>query len=275
MSGRLGRTVAWTGVAVLVVLVLALGGWRLHGGRWVRVETASMGTDAPVGTLLWVAPARFESLRPGDLITFRPPGAASTYSHLVRSVNADGTVSTQGRITAPDPWRIRPENLVGKVVWRWSGVGWLLVAAPVLALGGLLVTMICWRVRDRDLRLPVALVGGACVVALALVVYRPLTRADQLAFVPSAGGARATYVSTGLLPVRVAAAGGNDVVLHDGEVGSVLAPSSVHAGKTRYRVAVGPHLPAGWQAALASACFLPAVVSGRQRRRAHRGNRRS
>jgi hypothetical protein len=252
-SGIGARLVA----VALVAIVVGLAGWRLHGGGWERVETASMGTQAPVGTLLWVAPADFASLRPGDLITFRPPGTDATYSHLVRSINADGTISTQGRITAPDPWRLHAQDLLGRVVWSWKGVGWLVLAAPLLVLGGLVVTLASRQARDRDLRVAIALIGAACVIALCLVVYRPLTRADQISFVPVAGGARATYVSTGLLPVRITGSGGHSVVLSDGQIGSVLATTRTGGTHHRFAVSVRPDIPWTWWLAVVGACFVP------------------
>ncbi|MFL6160369.1 MAG: hypothetical protein ACJ72D_30135 [Marmoricola sp.] len=258
---RWGRTAVWAAVAALVAMTVLMVGWRLHGGRWVRVETASMGTQAPVGTLLWVAPVRYDDLRPGDLVTFRAPGSGATYSHLVRSRNADGTISTQGRITAPDPWRLGPDDVIGKVVHTWPGVGWLVVAAPVLIGGGALVAALCWRVRDRDLRLPLAVVGVAVVLAVGLVVYRPLTRAEQISFVPAAHGARATYVSTGLVPVRLSARGGDSVVLRDGQVGSVLARAT-GAEHRRYAVTISPQLALRWWLVLVGACFTPALARG-------------
>jgi hypothetical protein len=258
----LRRAAAWCGVAVLIAFTVALIGFRMQGGRWVRVETASMGTEAPVGTLLWIRPTDFDSLRPGDLITFHPPGRHDlTYSHLVHTVNADGTLSTQGRITAPDPWKIAPEDLIGKVVMRWPGAGWVLLAAPVLVPGALLVLLLVRRIRDRDLRLPVAVVGGALVVVVALVAYRPLTQAEQLSFVPVDQGARATYVSTGLLPLRLTARGADPVILRDGQVGSVVARKQPHAeGHSRFAVTLHPHIPFGWWVALVGLCFAPALT---------------
>lgn len=267
---RATRIASWAGVLVLVALVVGLGAWRLHGGHWVRVETASMGTEAPVGTLLWVAPAEFDRLRPGDLITFTPPGRGeATYSHLVRSVNADGTISTQGKVTAPDPWRIGPEDVVGKVVLRWPGVGWLVQAAPVLLAGAFVVWILVRRLRDRELRLPAAVIGAALVLTAALAVYRPLTRAEQLSFVPVDGGARATYISTGLLPLRLSAAGADDVVLRDGEVGTVTStlPTDAQGDSERYAVSLHPAIPRTWWLVLVGCCFAPAAVRLLARRR--------
>lgn len=266
-AGRGRAILAWLGVGFLVATTVVLIGWRVHGGRWVRVETPSMGTTAPVGSLLWVEPVRYRDLRRGDLITFTPPGSpGTTYTHLIRSVNRDGTLSTQGRITAPDPWRLTQADVVGKVVMRWPGVGWVVLAAPVLLLGTVLVVTVAGRVRDRDLRLPVVVVGGSLVLVAALVIYRPLTRADQISFVPAGHGARATYVATGILPVRISASGGTAVVLHDGQVGAVStnAPTRDSGHSSRYSVTVSPALSLIWWMALILACFVPAFLRGAQ-----------
>ncbi|GAB4004759.1 S26 family signal peptidase [Nocardioides ultimimeridianus] len=258
MSRRLLTLAHWLLLAVLVGAVATAGGWRLTGGRWERVETASMGTVAPVNTLLWVEPASFETLRPGDFITFHPPGHPDlTYSHRVAVVDADGTIQTQGEITARDPWRLTRGDLVGKVVLRWKGVGWLIVAAPVLLGGGLVLWVLVWSVRDRSWRAPVAIVGGALLLSVAIVVYRPLIRAEQLGFGEAPGGARATYVSTGLAPIRLQAYRGAHVDLRDGQVGSVTITQKDPSG--RYGVAVHPHLPPWWWLAIVAVCFLPAL----------------
>jgi hypothetical protein len=137
----------------------------------------------------------------------------------------------------------------------------------VLILGGLLVGTVALRIRDRDLRLPVAVVGGSLVVVVALVVYRPLTQAEKLAFVPDGAGARATYVSTGLLPVRLSADGADPVVLADGEVGSVLTrhATGVEAGR-QFTVSIRPAVPWTWWLVLIAGCFVPCVTVAVRRR---------
>jgi len=263
------RIAAWAGVAVLLALTVVLAGWRMQGGRWVRVETPSMGTHAPVGTLLWIKAVPADSLHPGDLITFTPPGSKGvTYSHEIKRIYPDGTMSTQGRITAVDPWRIRASDVVGKTVMRWPGVGWMVLAAPVLLLGAALVATVTARLRNRDARLPVAVIGGSLVIVVALVVYHPLTGADRLSFVPDGSGARATYVSTGVLPVRLSAEGAESVVLSDGEVGSVLTEhaTGVEAGK-QFTVSVRPAVPWGLWVGLIVCCFVPGIAGTLRRQR--------
>lgn len=252
------RVVQWLLLAVIVVGLVWAGVWRVQGGKWERVETASMGTTAPVGSLLWVEPTDFKELKVGDFITFHPPGSTGqTYSHRVHTINANGTIGTKGQITNPDPWEIRSGDVVGKVTMTWKGVGWIVKAAPVLFIGGLVLWLIIRKLRDESWKLPFAIVGASLILSLAIVIYRPLIQAEQLGFAPVAGGAKATYVSTGLLPLRLKAYHGGHVDLRDGEVGSVVSDKKDPYG--RYGVSLHPHLPFWWWVVLILVCFIPAL----------------
>ncbi|MEV5002014.1 hypothetical protein [Nocardioides sp. LML1-1-1.1] len=251
----------WPRVLAAAVAVVALGGclgWRADGGTWVHVESPSMGTAAPVGSLLWVGHVDPDRLRPGDFITFRAP-TGGTYSHRVLTRHDDGTLATKGDLPGPDPWRTDPADVVGEVRATWPGVGWLVVAAPLL-LPGLALVLLARGLVRRDRRLPVTMVLGAVVVSVVLAVYRPLLGAEQVAFVPAGAGARATYVGTGLLPVRLHAeeAGGESVVLRAGEVGSVHVRSAGADGD--FRVGLAPDLPRWWWLAVVLGCLTPAAV---------------
>jgi len=258
--------VAWALVVVLAGFVAFCGIWRAQGGRWERVETPSMGTVAPVGTLLWVKPVPFDTLRPGDFISFHPPGRPGvTFSHRVLARHADGTLSTKGVIPAPDPWRLGPGDLVGAVRMRWWGAGWLVTAAPLLILGMLVIGVVRTLLRPA-LRLPVTVVLVAVVAGLALAVYRPLDSAVQLGFrTVAGGGADATYVGTGLLPVRVDAVAGDHVVLAAGQVGRVHVPVADATG--HFRVRLSPVIPSWFWAGLVGLCFAPALASTVRRRK--------
>ncbi|HEX7716530.1 MAG TPA: S26 family signal peptidase [Marmoricola sp.] len=266
MSRPVREVARWLAVAVVLSFVTLCLVWRLDGGRWERVETPSMGTVAPVGTLLWVRPADFDTLRPGDFITFRPPGSSGeTYSHRVLARDPDGRISTQGVLSAPDPWRLTADDVVGKVEMRWWGVGHLVRAAPLLLLGGLL-TVGAYVAVARRWKVPVALVLGCAVLSAAIAWYRPLVDAQQLSFAPSAGGgADASYVGTGLLPIRLTAHDGPSVVMHAGEVGQVHVDRVDAGGKLR--VTLAPAVPWWWWLALVVPCFVPAVAASRPRPR--------
>jgi hypothetical protein len=259
VTGSIRRVLAWTALLGVVALLLFSLWWRVEGGRWMRVETPSMGTRAPVGTLLWVRPAPFDTLQPGDFITFHPPGRPDlTYSHLVHARNADGTLTTKGVIPAVDPWRIGPSDVIGTVRMQWWGAGWLVAAGPMLLAGGCLV-MAVRAVVSKRWKAPVALVLGSVVLVATVLWWRPLLGADRLAVAPDAsGGVTVTYVGTGLLPVRVSAEGGGTVVLSDGEVGSVeTAPGSADRLNL---IRLGPAITWWWWVLLVAVCFVPALA---------------
>lgn len=252
----------WLRVLAAAVAVVALGGclgWRADGGTWVHVTSPSMGTTAPVGSLLWVGRADPADLEPGAFITFRAPNGG-TYSHRVLARYDDGSLATKGDLPGPDPWRIAPGDVVGEVRATWPGVGWLVVAAPVL-LPGLGLVLLARALVRRERRLPVTMVLGAVLVAVVLGTYQPLVGAEQVAFVPDATGARATYVGTGLLPVRLQARepGGAAVVLHPGEVGSVEVHEPDAGGG--FRVGLVPALPPWWWLAVVALCMAPAAFT--------------
>lgn len=254
------RAAGWVVVAVLVVFIVFCGVWRATGGRWERVETPSMGTVAPVGTLLWVRPVSFAKLEPGDFITFHPPGRSGvTYSHRVYERNADGTISTKGVIPAPDPWRLRAGDVVGQVKMRWWGVGWIVAAAPILLVGFVIVALVR-RVLHRDWKLPATVLLGAVVVTAAIVWYKPFLNAQQLAAAPAkTGGVEVSYVGTGLLPIRLSAREGASVVIRAGQVGTV----QVVKADANHRLAVNlsPAVPWWVWLGLVLGCFSPALYS--------------
>ncbi|GAB3762998.1 hypothetical protein FB382_001330 [Nocardioides ginsengisegetis] len=247
---------------LLAVLVLGLAfvvGWRVTGGHLERVESPSMGTRAPVGSLLWVRPVDAGVLRAGDFITFHPPGhPEQTYSHLVRAVHGDGTLSTQGAISGKDPWRVEPSDVVGRVVHVWRGIGWIVQAAPVLLLGALVIALLV-RVVRRSWRLSVVVGGASLALTAALMIYQPLVQAEQLAFVPiDGGGARASYVGTGVFPIRMSSWDGADAaVVRSGQVASVDVRRADPHGS--YAVSMDPQIPAWFWGLLVGLSFLPAV----------------
>jgi hypothetical protein len=244
-------------VVVTLGIVVFAGYWAITGGRWYVVKTPSMGTAAPVGTLLWVQPTKITDLHVGEFITFHPPHSTLTYSHRVFALNSDGTVSTKGQITAPDPWKLTAADIVGKVDMRWWGMGWLVRAAPLLIIGGLAVWFGLRRFASPQWRLPVAVVGTAVLLCIAVVVLHPLTRAERLSSVAEGSGGRATYISTGLLPLRLDAGHGAHVDLRDGQVGSVLSTHVDRHGLAP--VALRPHISWSFWLVLVLTCFLPAL----------------
>jgi hypothetical protein len=254
------RVTRWVAAGLAAGFLIFAAGWWIEGGRWVRVETPSMGSVAPVGTLLWIKPVAFDQLKVGDFITFHPPGVRNTtFSHRVYKIDAHHTIETKGVIPAADPWKLTAGDIVGKVHMRWWGFGWVVVAAPILLIGSLLAVAVVRVVRERW-RLPVGLVLASLVLTVALSVYRPFINAQQIAFAPTtSGGASATYVGTGLLPIRLQALNGAHVDLNDGQVGTVHVVKADN--KHHLRVTLTPVVPWLFWVGLVLLCMIPGIYS--------------
>ncbi|HZP15984.1 MAG TPA: hypothetical protein VFA96_09200 [Nocardioides sp.] len=259
------RILEWVALALVVGFLAFCGWWRLSGGTWRQVETPSMGEVAPVGSLLWVEPVHVSSLKVGDFITFHPPGnPTQTYSHQIYRIDPQGIV-TKGVIPAPDPWHLTDRDVVGRVAAVWPGVGWIVRAAPVLLIGAILTALVV-RFAGRSWRLPAAVLLGSLTVTVAITWYRPFVNAVQLSFAPTSAGARASYVSTGLLPIRLSASErsqallpGGSTVMRDGQVGEVVVHTADDHG--RFAVKLSPAVPLWWWMVLIGVCFMPALWS--------------
>ena len=258
--GRLATAALWGMVGLGVILVLLAVGVRLSGGNWFIVQTPSMGEAAPVGTLIVTTPTGHTRVQVGEIVTFHPAGAPQdTYTHRVVGIDRTGRIITRGDVNgAQDGWRIPPALVVGRAVAVLPGVGWLIRALLLLLAGGAAVWGATALLRRRDHRLAARFTGLSLVLAAVLAWLRPLLAVTTLQVSATAGSARATVISTGLLPVRVSARGGTAVNLVDGQVGELTTP--VPAGG-HYVLDVAVHLPfSGW-VVLALFCLTPTIVS--------------
>jgi hypothetical protein len=250
----------------LLVLLLAAVAWTLLGGGWRVVETPSMGTRAPVGSLVQVGRAAVADVAVGDLVVVRPSGTGRTWTHEVMRVHDDGTLSTAGRLSGPDPWRIADDELVGRVTFVVPGVGWVIIMAPLLIALTVVVAVVL-RLSRPSWRLPLGIVAAAAAFSLMLVVYHPLEGAQQLAFSSAGEGAVGTWVNTGLLPLRltpVVGEGAASAVIGTGEVATVAFDAPGPSG--RFAVRGTPVVPWPVWVAIAALCFLPAVIETLRRR---------
>ena len=248
-------------LATVVLGVIAGAWWYASGGRWLVVQTPSMGQAAPVGTLLWVEHVDPGDLRVGDIVSFSPPGSPSTYTHRIAAIAADGTITTKGDANATtDPWQLAPAAIKDRVAARWWAVGWLIRAAPILAVGAVLINVLVRRFTAPRWRVPAATVSTAVLVTLPIWIYRPLIGAQLVTFGQDGdGGARATYISTGLLPVRLSAPDAPRLILDSGATGSIVTRHLDASG--RFTADLAPHLPWWLWAVVLGACFVPALWS--------------
>ncbi|MBL0747625.1 S26 family signal peptidase [Nocardioides baculatus] len=231
------------GVVVLLIGVGVATSWLLAGGRWLRMDTPSMGTAAPVGSLLWVRPVELEDVAVGDLVTVRPADAGGrTYTHRVVSTTPRG-LRTGGVLSGEDPWVIDQARLVGRVDHVWPVLGLVLRLAPLL-LALLLAAFLAPARLPERWRLPVRIVGVSLALSVVLVVHQPLTDARMLAFDTGAEGARTTWVNAGQVPLRLRAPStGASATMGPGETATVAVARTDARG--RYVVSVRPDLP-GW-----------------------------
>lgn len=250
---------AWcVAVGSALALVLALG-ILLTGGRFFVVETPSMGEAAPVGTLVVVRPVDIGTLHAGDIVTFREPSnPAVTYTHRLVRVEPDGSLRTRGDINgAIDPWPLRQDDVIGAPVALIPILGWICKAALILLVGGLLVWVLTDRFRDPVTRRSLRVAGSCLVVSYAAFVLKALVNVVMIGNVVARGSVHATVVSTGILPTRVQAQGGDGVRLLDGQVGELHIPQV--AGDGIYRLTATTDLsPWGW-VLVGLICLVPLV----------------
>jgi signal peptidase I len=245
--GRSAWAAALAGVLAGIILaggaVLWFGGWRAHD-----MTTPSMGTAAPVGSLVLSRPVQARAVHIGQVIVFHPPGRPDvTFAHRVISVTAQpgGTaLQTRGDINpTPDVWTLHQSNLVGGSFVTIPDVGFVIQALPLLLLGAFLILLISSGLSQRT-RGPFRIAGGAVLVAVLLVYLHPLEQADLLDEQISQGHGIATVVPTGVLPIRVIAHGGSTATAAPGQVAVVhlhhVDPHHV------FRISTGIHLSGWW-----------------------------
>ncbi len=211
-------------VAIVGVALALVAGWNLTGGRLLVMETPSMCPRVCVGSLVADRPLQ-GPLHVGEPITFHPPGdPTETYTHEVYQLLPGGMIETRG-IANPDrdPWVITRSNIVAEVSFTLWGLGWVLTALPMLAVGlAICVIGRAW-VAERTRRTW----DRAWLTALAVVplwILHPLVRGEVLSTTADPahrGWLRGTMVNTGILPTSFAARGG-EVVSH------VASTASVH-----------------------------------------------
>jgi len=250
------------GTVLALGLLVALAVLHLTGARTFVVRTASMGTAAPVGSLVVTTPVTVDELRAGDVVTFTPPGrTGTTFTHRVVDVDATGVATRGDANQSDDPWRLGDADLVGRAAVLLPGVGWLARALPWLVVGGVALWAVTLLVPSRTHRSALRVVGSTVVVAAVSAALRPFAAATVLWTTASddgLGGA-ATVVSTGLLPSRLAVEHGSSVVLASGEVGTLDLPALSADGPAGggFVVSIAPHLPPlGWLV-FALVCCLP------------------
>lgn len=241
------------GVALIAAALL----FHLHGGSWFIVKTPSMGTAAPVGTLVLTTPATASDLRVGDVIAFHPPTSPNeTYTHRVIGIGATGLVSTRGDINgATDPWQLTDTDLVGKATAVLPGLGWLIRGLPIVLLGVITVWLLTSRVKIAPRKASYRIAGVSLVVSVTAFLLKPFTGVVVEQVTTTGGNPGATVVSTGLLPIRVQAVHGTHADLATGQVGHLTVPASAH--QDFYTLSTALHLGVWGWILFGFVCLLP------------------
>ena len=259
-AGSLRRVGWWCGVVAGIVLLVAAGTFRLGGGRWLTVLTPSMGTAAPVGTLVLVRPTTVAQLHVGDIIAFHPPTEPQhTFTHRIIRIDG-GQIATRGDINgAADPWTVTDRDLVGKVFFRGWGLGWLVRCLPIILLG-LVITWSLTRWAPVTVRRPALLLATSLLILLSTSLFKPFVGTEQLTATTENGLTHVSMVSTGILPIRVYAKAGHaaPLDLRSGQAGVVTLTQPPPNG--HYELAAGLHMPTSWWAVVIAVWLTPMLV---------------
>lgn len=234
-------------LAAIVGAVILSAVFQASGGRFFIVESPSMGQTAPVGSLVIDRPATTAQLRTGDIITFHPPTAPNgVYTHRIAAITPEGYITTRGDINgAEDGWLLTKKDLIGRVTQIVPGAGWLIRAVPYLLLGGVAVWVVSRSARTSARRAAYRIAGYSLVVSITAIILRPFVGIRLLAATADRDGAHATFVSTGMLPIRVSAVDGTFVDLVSGQVGRMNL--SATATDAHYTLSSIPNLSVlGW-----------------------------
>lgn len=251
---RRAGAVAW--IALVAVVVVAAVWFHLVGGRWFIIDTPSMGTAAPVGSLNLTLPVSMDAVVVGDVISFRPPTApAESYTHRVREITAAGAVITQGDINgAVDPWQLGAADIVGRSIALIPILGFVIRGLPILLVGVSALWFVTGRWTRGQQRASSRILGLSVIASGVLAFLKPLLGFVVVSTSAAAGGVNATVVSTGLLPLSLTAEGGGRVDLVSGQVGHLFVPTP---DSGNYHVGSAMNLPFyGW-VILVVLCCLP------------------
>jgi hypothetical protein len=261
---RLVQVACWLPAIVGVMLAAALGVWMIGGGHILVMQTPSMGTTAPTGSLVLTHELGHERLHRGMLIAFRVPETSEIYMHRIARIGPGGGIRTRGDLNSGDDgWVLTRSAIVGVPAMIVPGLGWLLLAAPwalgVLAFGVVLAYFLprSWRPLVRSIS-----IGGA--IALPLYILRPFMRVTVIAAGHSHHAFFARLVNGGLFPLRVTLAS-TSVVIAPAHAGTISARIGARASAQLSAHASIP--PWGWLliAAFVLLPLLPGALAPFQR----------
>jgi len=244
---------AWRiSVAASVLLVAAVFVALFGAGfRLFIVKTPSMGTVAPVGTLVAVHPQASYGL--GDVITYERNGVS--YTHRIVDQTDAGFILKGDINGAHDALPVPASEIVGKVVFAGRYLGFLLEGLPWIILGCAIVFALTLIPRvPPSWRWQIRFVGWSLVFSLVALWQRPWVNMEMLAYAAQVDGVDMHLVNTGIFPVNVVG-----TLLNSGQ--DAIVTQTVADSQGRYLVTPELALNVWWFLLLLAICLTPVVAS--------------
>ena len=155
--------VIWTGIGIVLAVLLAAALPLAFGGRSMTVLSGSMTPTIRTGDVIVVRPISPAEAKVGDIVTFKDPaGSDRLLVHRVRAISRVGEqveVITRGDAnTTQERWKVAADGTIGRVAYRVPALGfaavWIgspagrvgLVILPALLLAAMFLMRI-WRPR--------------------------------------------------------------------------------------------------------------------------------
>lgn len=256
-SAKVSTTVtskkAWTiSVAASVLLVAGVVGMLFFSGyRFFVVETPSMATTAPVGTLVITRPQASYAI--GDVVSYQ--SKTRVYTHRIVAETPQGWTTKGDLNGATDPLPVKNSQIIGAVVFYGKYIGFFVRGLPWVLLGWLVVYLITLLPRVRpSWRWQIRLFGGSLVVSLVTLWLRPWVNVLMTGYVPADVGVDMHLVNTGIFPVNVLG-----TILQSGQ--DAVVNQTVAAADGKYYVTPTLALNAGWFLAMLAICLTPMVIA--------------
>ncbi len=245
--------VAWrVSIAASVLLVLGVIGTVFSAGlHFYIVSSPSMGTTAPVGTLVMVHAK--DAYHTGDVVSYALNDRM--YTHRIVDVTEQGFITRGDMNSASDALPVAPSQIVGSVDFYGKDLGFLIEALPWLVISWTIVYGLTLLPRlERGWRWHFRLIGWSLATSLVGLWLRPWVNMEMIDYAEQVNGVDMHLVNTGIFPVNVLGK-----VLTSGQDAVVTQTVSDAAG--RYSVTPQLALNTWYFVVLLAVCLTPLLVS--------------
>lgn len=118
-------------VAIIVMIAVALVGMRLAGFKTFTVMSGSMEPDLPVGSMVYVRPVDYKSLKVGDVVSYVANDEKTVVTHRIVDIEVDKEDSSVWRFktkgdanTTSDGSLVHYKNVLGTPVFIIPQIGY-------------------------------------------------------------------------------------------------------------------------------------------------------